>query len=559
MITNMSIRAKIALAFGIILLANLIAGGAILLSNDTVRKNVDWTIHTYQVLGEADLLLSSMVDQETGLRGFIITGNEANLDPLKAGTAAFDEHWTKLKDLTSDNPAQQKRLDAIREDAEAWQKNVSGVAIALRRTPGSETKAGDLERTGAGKQYFDKIRKAIADMKGMEASLLGARSDAMASAQWTIIASVVVSVLTIIVLAIAAAYVLNRMIAVPLRGAVDVMDKLRNEDYGVQVADTERKDEIGLVNKALVVFRDGLAAAAKVRQEQAAREEIERRQLAKREQLAGAFVERMQQLATGFAESSSEVAGAARNLSATAEETSRQAQAVSSAAEEAASNVETVAASSEEMAASVKEINVQVTHSTTVTETAFSEAEASNQRITELATAAAAIGDVINLIKGIADQTNLLALNATIESARAGEAGKGFAVVAAEVKQLAGQTAKATDEISAKVSEIQQATDGTVKSMSEIVRVIANIKEIAATIASAVEEQGSTTHEIARNCQQAAMGATNVTQNISSVGRSAEMTGAASTQLMTLSGGLSTQAADLRHVVSDFVRDFAAA
>ncbi len=424
MIANMSIRAKIVLAFGIILLANLIAGGAILLSNETLRKNVDWTIHTYQVIGQADLLLGSMVDQETGLRGFIITGNEANLDPLKAGTTAFDEHWTKLKDLTSDNPAQQKRLDGIRADAESWQKNVSSVAIALRRTPGSETKAGDLERTGAGKQYFDKIRKAIADMKDMEASLLGSRADAMASAQMTIIASVVVSVLIIIILALAAAYVLNRMIAVPLRGAVDVMDKLRNEEYGVQVADTERKDEIGLVNKALVVFRDGLAAAEKVRQEQAARGDRTapaRQARAARQRLRRAHAaarRRLRRIVLGSA-------GAARNLSATAEETSRQAQAVSSAAEEAAANVETVAASSEEMAASVKEINVQVTHSTTVTETAFSEAEASNQRITELATAASAIGDVINLIKGIADQTNLLALNATIESARAGEAARG--------------------------------------------------------------------------------------------------------------------------------------
>jgi methyl-accepting chemotaxis protein len=166
---------------------------------------------------------------------------------------------------------------------------------------------------------------------------------------------------------------------------------------------------------------------------------------------------------------------------------------------------------------------------------------------------------VVNLINGIAGQTNLLALNATIEAARAGEAGKGFAVVASEVKQLAAQTAKATEVISSKVTEIQQATDGTVKSMNEIVRVISNIKEIAASIAGAVEEQGAATTEIARNCQQAAQGANQVTQNISGVGQAAEMTGTASTQLMDLSTGLSGQAIDLKRVVEGFVRDLNAA
>ncbi len=345
----------------------------------------------------------------------------------------------------------------------------------------------------------------------------------------------------------------------PIKASINVMSALGRGDLGAPVPGTERRDEFGHIAQALEILRGQLGEAEAARALQAAREEAERQQLARREKLASAFVDRMQGLATGLVQSSGEVADAARNLSATAEETTRQAQAVAVAAERAAGNVQTVASASEEMAASVNEINGQVSHSAAVADDAHSEAAASNERIAALAAAAAAIGDVINLIKGVAEQTNLLALNATIEAARAGEAGKGFAVVASEVKQLASQTAKATDEIAAKVAEIQMATNGTVKSVTEIVRVIGNIKETASAIAGAVEEQGAATAEIARNCQEASSGTHQVTANIAGVGEAAEMTGAASTQLMGLSQGLSSQATDLSRVVETFVRDFAAA
>ena len=346
----------------------------------------------------------------------------------------------------------------------------------------------------------------------------------------------------------------------PLGRLTSAMQAVAGGRLDATIPNAKTQNEIGDMARALVVFRDGLAETERLREEQAeAEKRAAVRLVSERNAIADAFQAKLGALAESFSQSSGELEDSARNLAATAEETSRQATAVSGAAERASLNVQTVAVSTEEMAASVQEIASKVNQSADIANTAADEAARTENDIRALSEAAEKIGQVIELINTIAGQTNLLALNATIEAARAGEAGKGFAVVASEVKQLAAQTGRATNEISAKITEIQQATQRTVGSIERIVGTIASIRSISTSVAGSVEEQGAATQEIASNTQRAAQGTEAVTGNINGVGRAAEMTGAASTQLMSLSSNLTEKAAELKTEVAEFVKNLRAA
>jgi methyl-accepting chemotaxis protein len=264
---------------------------------------------------------------------------------------------------------------------------------------------------------------------------------------------------------------------------------------------------------------------------------------------------RVGEVVESVASASSEMQATAESLSSLAEETNSQAAAVASASEQASANVQTVAAASGQLSASIEEISRQVAQASEMASKAVAQADLTNNTMQELDETAQKIGEVVQMINDIAGQTNLLALNATIEAARAGDAGKGFAVVASEVKSLANQTAKATEEISAQITGIQNATSGAVAAIKEISDMIGQINEVASGIASAVEEQTAATTEISRNVEEAARGTQEVSANIANVTEAATETGAAASQVLEASGELSRHGETLRGEIEKFLEN----
>ncbi|MFN4283621.1 MAG: methyl-accepting chemotaxis protein [Alphaproteobacteria bacterium] len=360
--------------------------------------------------------------------------------------------------------------------------------------------------------------------------------------------------LAAVALGILLAVLIGRGIAKPVVGMTSAMNTLAGGDLTVEIPARNRTDEIGQMAGAVQVFKESMQETERLRAEQEAlKKQAEIDKVAAMNKLADEFEASIRGVVNGVASAATELQATAQAMSATAEETNAQATTVAAASEQASNNVQTVATAGEELSSSISEISRQVGEAGSITRQAVEEAQRTSTQIISLADAAQKIGDVVQLINDIAAQTNLLALNATIEAARAGDAGKGFAVVASEVKNLATQTAKATEEITGKIVEMQSATRDSTTAIQSITETIGRIDEISTTIASAIEEQGAATQEIANNVQQAARGTQDVSNSIVNVTQAASETGAAAEQMLSSSNDLSKQGEVLREKVDVFV------
>lgn len=345
-----------------------------------------------------------------------------------------------------------------------------------------------------------------------------------------------------------------RSVTRPLRSVTDTLTSLAEGKPDVTINHVERYDEIGAIARTIGVFKNN---SLERRRLEAERKTAEAESVQRRKAELQSFVDEFQSNVGGIIDkvlhSSGEFESAARNLTETARSTAHLSMASADASAQASEHVRNAAAASEELTSSIAEISRRVQESNGIAADAVQQAVATDARMADLSMAGDRIGDVVKLITSIAEQTNLLALNATIEAARAGEAGRGFAVVAQEVKNLAGQTAKATDEISSHIVNMQSATRESVAAIKAIGQTIEQINDIATSIAAAVEQQGAATHEIAKSVQAAATVTTEVAANVGDVARGANRTGETSDEILKSAQALSGESLHLQAEVERFL------
>ena len=560
-LSNISIGKKLAASFAILVVLLVGLGIVVVLGLNQMRTADDWNTHTYAVLDQADTMMSSMVNQETGVRGYLVSADTKFLEPYNAGKTAFADAFGKLKQLTSDNPAQQDRLAKIQAFADTWGTKVAQVEIGLMGNPATVEQARSLEASGAGKASMDGLRGVYTELRGAESGLLAVRSATKDGWSSFVSTAMMAGSAAAIVLAILLGWGLSRLIASPIVQLKGTMASLVAGDNTVTVPSIVRKDEIGQMARAVQSFKE--AAIEKLRlsgeaeesrqsaermrtagEQERARNEAENARLAAQQSEAitalgdglaklsegnltvsieTAFAGDLDKLRHAFNDAVGKFADIVTQLRLTsvtlktatgeilsgandlAERTTKQAAAV----EQTSAAVEQLTNTVGENAHRASSANVKARDVAQTADKTGTVMAAANEAMERISASSSKISNIIGLIDDIAFQTNLLALNASVEAARAGDAGKGFAVVAVEVRRLAQSAADASSEVKVLIEQSSTEVAGGSKlvadaaaKLEEMLHGIRESSQLIEGITQASQSQAATIGEVATAVRQ---------------------------------------------------------
>lgn len=536
-LNNLSIGRKLGFSFFALVLISVIVSVVSFMSLRTIRDQDQWVTHTYQVIDHANIMMASVVDQETGMRGFLVSGDEKFLDPYVSGQAAFARESQYLLEKTSDNPVQTQRLKSIVAAEAEWREKIAEQAIALGKDPATLDQGRALEASGAGKTMMDTIRGTVSDFVEAEAALLitreAAKNDAKAFANTATIAGSI----TMVLAAMFAAWWLASRIGQGVQQAVDVAREVARGNLDVD-AHPKSNDEIGELLKAMQQMVGDLQTMSSAAEAIADGDlSVNVTPRSEQDQLGHALsdmVDKLRHVISNASASADSVSGGAAEMSMTANALSSGSSSQASAAEEASASIE-------EMTATIGQSADNASQTEKIASESADAAQKSGDAVERAVQAMKTIAEKINIVEEIARQTDLLALNAAVEAARAGPHGKGFAVVASEVRKLAERSQLAAAEIS-------ELSDDTLS-------VSAEAREMLQLLVPKIRHTAELVQEISAATNEQNVGASQINQSIRELDRVIQQNASAAEKSANTSENLASQATELSDVISYFRLD----